>query len=414
MKKSIYIFLIILFISVCGRAKASTVVNTPLEYYFTFVSDVGRNFSDKMSYYEIDNKTAYCIEPGVKLGSDYNSLSDLSNLSSDKKRRLEQLSYYGYGYENHTDIMYYYATQTLIWDELLIDKSGTVISTESFKKGTIIDISSYKEEIEKTINTHNKRISFIGDYSSFLNTITVYNDFTGLLKYYDVIYDNSLFNIKVNKRNISVLPLKYGNHSIELKEKGIYSSNYNIYKDDTYQDFLTIGNIPFDTYKMNINVDGGSLTINKKDKDNDSNLKNSTYEVFDITNNYKVTEITTDENGMGYYINQLGVADYYLQEIKAPDGYLLDDTKYYFSISSDNNEFNIVLYDDPIIENVVIDEIDEVKPKKMNNIIIDDSNNIDDVYDELIIYNVPNTNKVLVFPYILLLIGVLIGKKVIN
>ena len=414
MKKSIYIFLIILFISVCGKVKASTVVNTPLEYYFTFVSDVGRNFSDKMSYYEIDNKTAYCIEPGVKLGSEYNSLSDLSNLFSDKKRRLEQLSYYGYGYENHTDIMYYYATQALIWDELLIDKSGTVISTESFKKGTIIDISSYKEEIEKTINTHNKKISFIGNYSSFLNTITVYNDFTGLLKYYDVIYDNSLFDIKVNKRNISVLPLKYGNHSIELKEKGIYLSNYNIYKDDTYQDFLTVGNIPFDTYKMNINVDGGSLTINKKDKNKDINLSNSTYEVFDITNNYKVTEITTDENGMGYYFNQLGVADYYLQEIKAPDGYQLDDTKYYFSISSNNKEFNIVLYDDPIIENVVIDEIDEVKPRKMNNIIIDDSNNIDDVYDELIIYNVPNTNKVLGFPYILLLIGVLIGKKAIN
>ena len=393
--KYIYIFLIGFFIlTICSNVSASTLNTRELDYYFTFVSDVGRNFSDKMAYYEIDGKTAYCIEPGTKLCSNYNNISDLSSLNDNTRKRIEEYSYYGYGFSDHTDIMYYYATQALIWDEVLIDKTGTVISTSSFKKGDIINIDSYKNTILNTIKLYNKGPSIIGEYNYYLGDVVVLNDSRSMINNYDISYDNSALDISYTNKKLVINEFKKsGIHEVIFNEKSIYSNDYYVYQDDSFQDLLVVGNIPNHSFSIVFDIKGGSLTINKKDSIDDSDVPGATYQIYDDVNKRVFTEVLTDDNGSAS-VDNIPRGNYYIEEVNAPEGYLLDDNKYYFAINEDNMEFNVVLYNDRLINNT---------KRNITN---------DDIYDELVIYNVPNTNKYVIMPYIIIIIGVILEKKI--
>ena len=76
----------------------------------------------------------------------------------------------------------------------------------------------------------------------------------------------------------------------------------------------------------------GSLTINKVDADTGKALAGVTYRLFDSAGN-KVADATSGTNGKAVFTD-LPLGSYIYQEISAPEGYVVDDTKYPITITT--------------------------------------------------------------------------------
>ena len=104
------------------------------------------------------------------------------------------------------------------------------------------------------------------------------------------------------------------------------------------------------------NTDGAKIV--KIDEDTEKPLKDAKFRItgpdgFD-------QELTTDENGV-VELKGLKQGDYTVQEIKAPEGYVLEKKPYYFTIHADSskNVFEHILKNKPIKNKVKIKKIDE-------------------------------------------------------
>lgn len=78
--------------------------------------------------------------------------------------------------------------------------------------------------------------------------------------------------------------------------------------------------------------DKGSLTINKTDADTGKALAGVTYRLFDSAGN-KIADTTTGTGGKAVF-SDLPLGSYTYQEISAPEGYVVDDTKYPITITA--------------------------------------------------------------------------------
>ena len=85
-------------------------------------------------------------------------------------------------------------------------------------------------------------------------------------------------------------------------------------------------------FKVNIVEEKGSLTINKVDADTGAALSGVTYRLFDASGN-KVADMTTGADGRAVF-SDLPLGSYSYQEISAPEGYVVDSTRYTVTIST--------------------------------------------------------------------------------
>ena len=90
----------------------------------------------------------------------------------------------------------------------------------------------------------------------------------------------------------------------------------------------------------------GSIEILKVDADTKQPLAGVTYRIFDADGN-KITDGTTDANGKVTFDN-LKPGSYSYQEISTVDGYHLDDTKYDFSLTSENLTIKVTRENKPV------------------------------------------------------------------
>lgn len=89
----------------------------------------------------------------------------------------------------------------------------------------------------------------------------------------------------------------------------------------------------------------GEVEILKKSNFDGKCLANAVYGIYRESDDKKVDELVTDENGYAKSNVTLFYGGFYIQEIKAPDRYYLDDTKYYFFIGADGEAFQTIHYD---------------------------------------------------------------------
>ena len=332
----------------------------------------------------VDGTVAYCIQPGVRSDDSRNYVQGSSgcwyNLPASVQSGIALAlacgypsAEYGtaYGDSNSSDIIgaeKWAATQAVIWD--LICEYRSPYDYRSWGGSPFyncVDTSRYPtfalwySEIVDAMQSATDIPSFAATSSRWCDTIELTKDTSG--NYSASITDTngvlSDFNFASNSGNgitftqrgntltITATPEAAKGLSTE-KTYSATGSAYGIDPDEAvlcwydstgkYQSLASYTGTGLDPVRAYIKIkatvteDKGSLTINKTDADTGKALAGVTYRLFDSAGN-KVADATSGTNGKAVFTD-LPLGSYIYQEISAPEGYVVDDTKYPITITT--------------------------------------------------------------------------------
>ena len=359
---------------------------TPNTRNLTILADSSLGSGSALFHLKYVNGTvAYCIQPGVRSDDSSNYVQGSSgcwyNLPASVQSGIALAlacgypsAEYGtaYGDSNSSDIIgaeKWAATQAVIWD--LICEYRSPYDYRSWGSSPFygcVDTSRYPtfalwyEKITDAMQSATDIPSFAAASSRSCDTIELTKDASG--NYSASVTDTngvlSDFNFSSNSGNGITFSQKGNTLTITATAeaaKGLspekpYSatgSAYGIAPDEAvlcwydstgkYQSLASytgVGRDPVKAYikiKATVTEDKGSLTINKTDADTGKALAGVTYRLFDSAGN-KIADATTGANGKAVF-SDLPLGSYTYQEISAPEGYVVDDTKYQITIANE-------------------------------------------------------------------------------
>ena len=328
-----------------------------------------------------DNQFTYCLEPFVDLKENqiYEAYTDdyakKLSLSKEAWNKVRLISYYGYGYGNHTANKWYTITQIMIWR--VVYPKGIFAWTSGLSSTVISKYENEIDEINRLVENHNN----LPKYANKTYNVSINSEF----KLEDSSFDisgykaNILPSLNINKNNNSIIGVsnKEGQYEITFsKEDNRFNNVPIIYTDNNAQNVLVIGNNEKQEFKTTINVESGNLKINKLDKDNESNvpsgnakLEGTTYGLYNSKKEL-IKELAVDKNGEARE-NHLEYGSYCVKELKSGEGYKIDNEEHCFKISHTKLNIELNLYNEVIKEEVTInkyinDEKDENVIKESN------------------------------------------------
>ena len=341
----------------------------------TPVSQWGAFTSTKLKYFTRDDTgatvPAYCMEPAVRSpqgDAEYSSVS-WSGLSWNQRYAVTLAMAYGYGgnygFDMHPDCAQL-ATQAIIW-EFVCGYRGTtypytlydttckelfhyagddvavaydIIIDRIMQHGTIPSFAvRYRNQLSDA-----NAIQLTWDGSRYTGTAT---DTNGVLSQY--LFRANISGVTISQRRnvLTVTATKEAGAQLN----GCVSSDYGYSLDvegtesvllepsngSNYQACAALTTLPdpvwaYVHFKVNIVEEKGSLTINKVDADTGAALSGVTYRLFDASGN-KVADVTTGVDGRAVF-SDLPLGSYSYQEISAPEGYVVDSTRYTATIST--------------------------------------------------------------------------------
>lgn len=341
----------------------------------TPVSQWGAFTSTKLKYFTRDDTgatvPAYCMEPSVRSpqgDAEYSSVS-WSGLSWNQRYAVTLAMAYGYGgnygFDMHPDCAQL-ATQAIIW-EFVCGYRGTtypytlydttckelfhyagddvavaydIIIDRIMQHGTIPSFAvRYRNQLSDA-----NAIQLTWDGSRYTGTAT---DTNGVLSQY--LFRANISGVTISQRRnvLTVTATKEAGAQLN----GYVSSDYGYSLDvegtesvllepsngSNYQACAALTTLPdpvwaYVHFKVNIVEEKGSLTINKVDADTGAALSGVTYRLFDASGN-KVADVTTGADGKAVF-SDLPLGSYSYQEISAPEGYVVDSTRYTDTIST--------------------------------------------------------------------------------
>ena len=333
----------------------------------------------------VNGAVAYCIQPGVRSDDSSNYVQGSSgcwyNLPASVQSGIALAlacgypsAEYGtaYGDSNSSDIIgaeKWAATQAVIWD--LICEYRSPYDYRSWGSSPFfgcVDTSRYPtfelwyREIVDAMQSATDIPSFAATSSRWCDTIELTKDSSG--NYSASVTDSNgvlgdfnfssnsgngiTFSQKGNTLTITATPEAAKNLNTE-KTYSATGSAYGIDPDEAvlcwydstgkYQSLASYTGTGLDPVRAYIKIkatvteDKGSLTINKTDADTGKALAGVTYWLYDASGN-KVADVTTGTDGMAVF-SDLPLGSYTYQEISAPEGYVVDDTKYPITITTE-------------------------------------------------------------------------------
>ena len=332
----------------------------------------------------VNGALAYCIQPGVRSDDSSNYVQGSSGCWENLPAAVQSgialalacgypSAEYGtaYGDSNSSDIIgaeKWAATQAVIWD--LICEYRSPYDYRSWGSSPFyncVDTSRYPtfalwySEIIDAMQSATDIPSFAATSSRWCDTIELTKDTSG--NYSASVTDTNgvlgdfnfssnsgngiTFSQKGNTLTITATPEAAKGLSTE-KTYSATGSAYGIDPDEAvlcwydstgkYQSLASYTGTGLDPVRAYIKIkatvteDKGSLTINKVDADTGKTLAGVTYRLFDSAGN-KITDVTTGTDGMAVFAN-LPLGSYSYQEISAPEGYVVDGTKYPITITA--------------------------------------------------------------------------------
>ena len=332
----------------------------------------------------VNGAVAYCIQPGVRSDDSSNYVQGSNgcwyNLPASVQSGIALAlacgypsAEYGsaYGDSNSSDIIdaeKWAATQAIIWD--LICEYRSPYDYRSWGSSPFydcVDTSRYPtfamwySEIVDAMQSATDIPSFAATSSRWCDTIELTKDASG--NYSASVTDGNgvldNFNFASNSGNgitftqrgntltITATPEAAKNLSTE-KTYSATGSAYGIDPDEAvlcwydstgkYQSLASYTGTGLDPVRAYIKIkatvvdEKGGLTINKTDADTGKALAGVTYQLFDSAGN-KVADAITGTDGKAAF-SDLPLGGYTYQEISAPEGYVVDDTKYQITITA--------------------------------------------------------------------------------
>ncbi len=162
--------------------------------------------SNGVTMFKLDDRIAYCIEPGVEINQKYYDISsDWSqiNFTDEQKKYIELVGYYGYEYPNHNTDNYYIASQELIW-QAVNSNIKVSWSTQKNNSGNQIDITKEKEEILSLIEKHKLTPSFIDkEIKDEVGKEVILKDDNNVLENYE-LSESKCHNIIKNSNTLTI------------------------------------------------------------------------------------------------------------------------------------------------------------------------------------------------------------------
>lgn len=335
-----------------------------LDSYVSWTLDMGvvahqiRNGSDHMTnlaLMKVNEKTAYCIQPGVEGDNNtwYSSTTNINDtpLAGMDTKRLSLIGYYGYGYKDHNSKEYYMATQELIWRLRGVED---VYWTDKKYNGNILNVEKEKEEILMLVNNHEVAPAFDFNNKYMIGDTITIKDNKKVLEGYEVYDSNS--NVKISGNELIIEIAKDTKFKLRRKKNGASPIYY--YKNG----YQTIGTFEYayDFEKeYSLSSSYGRFIVDKYDYYtksktpvvNKASLKAAVYGLYDNSGNLLFTK-ETDESGKAVFDN-LKKGIYKVREITPSKGYQLSGTSYSSYIAS--NRFEALFNDyEKIIENEII------------------------------------------------------------
>ena len=333
----------------------------------------------------VNGAVAYCIQPGVRSDDSSNYVQGSSgcwyNLPAAVQSGIALALACGYpsaeygtasGDSNSSDIIgaeKWAATQAVIWD--LICEYRSPYDYRSWGTSpfyTCVDTSRYPtfalwyDMITAAMQSAADIPSFAATSSRWCDTIELTKDASG--NYSASVTDTngvlSDFNFSSNSGNgitftqrgntltITATPEAAKGLSTE-KTYSATGSAYGIDPDEAvlcwydstgkYQSLASYTGTGLDPVRAYIKIKAtvadevGSLTINKVDADTGNALAGVTYRLFDSAGN-KIADAISEIDGKAVF-NDLPLGSYTYQEISAPEGYVVDTTKYQITITTE-------------------------------------------------------------------------------
>lgn len=314
----------------------------------------GTKYYQKARFFMQSNRPgrfAYCIEPFEMFDeeSSYSRSVNPNTLSDEQKTRLKLIAYFGYNYQNHTDPKWYAISQYMIWKEA--DPTGDIYFTDSLNGNRIEAFANEINEINALINNYYTLPSIANmEVNMVENSSITLTDTNNVLSN----YTSNNPDAYINGNTLTINNLKEGEYTIDLiRDMKKYDLPPIFYHASFSQDMMTVGDIKNINISLKVNVDKTTLDITKIDSDTkttipsgEASLSGAIYQIYD-SNMKEIEKLEIDDN-MKASIENLDYGKYYIKEISAGEGYLLDENTYEFEITHDNK--NIVLE----LENKVI------------------------------------------------------------
>ena len=356
MKKILYFIILCLLVISKVNVKASevTLVKERIGDLYTYYYDenFGRNRFLYLNKYLFGENYAYCIELGKYIYGNiysYSTSFDSANISDSDLEYIKLVSYYGYDYPGHKTDRYYMAAQELMWIKLSnVDVKWAV----DMNSEDLVEVESEKEEISNLVRNHYIKPSFDNTTIDIIkgDTITLTDT------------NNVLSNYKSNSKYISIegntitIDGNIDTNKITLTKNANTDKVFLLYTNGSSQKMMSSGQIDPVISSIKLNILNGTITINKKDIEKgdkvqgEGTLKGAKYNLYDNKGALKGTFIT----GTKDKLEGLPPGEYYLKEIEPSRGYKLDNNIYTVSITKDNLDVEVTVYEEVIKRKVDI------------------------------------------------------------
>lgn len=335
------------FLFVFGLVRAETFYEGDYisgEYINKVIS--GKTYYMTMQYIkDTKGNIVYCLEPFItfedgKVYQEYTGdLVGYNSLTTEQKRRISLIIYYGYGYGDRKDSKWYVVTQYLVWK--VVDSNANIYFTNTLNGTKIDKYLNEQKEILNDVDRHDIVPSFVKNYEVTYKENFIIDEFKND---YEIISSSYEYSYKGNSLVLS--DLENDGEIVFKKISNYYDGNVTIYDSSNSQDVIRPGNVVNNILIVPVKVLKGDITLDIRDDDSvytiESDFSNTCYEI--SKNDEIVGNVCTADEALVYKSDYLEYGKYEVKQTSVGIGYLPDTKIYQVIVDEKNPNPSIILY----------------------------------------------------------------------